>query len=86
MIKKSSKLGRETSIILIQDAIHLALKDTQHARELKSLLNSGVKVLTLDQDVKKRGVADLLINNVELLDYDRLIDFLFLENQRVINL
>jgi sulfur relay protein TusB/DsrH len=86
IVKKVSKLGRETSIILIQDAINLALKDTRHTREMKSMLDNGVKVLLLDQDVKKRGLEDLLINNVELVDCDSLIDFLFLENQRVINL
>jgi sulfur relay protein TusB/DsrH len=86
IVKKISEQGRETSIILIQEAILLALNNTEHTREMRSLLDNGVRVLLLDQDVEKRGVDDLLINNVELIDYDRLIDFLFLENQQVINL
>jgi sulfur relay protein TusB/DsrH len=86
IVNQISILGKETSMILIQEAIHLALKDTRHTREMKRLLDNGVKVLLLEQDVVERGVADLLLNNVELIDYDRLIDFLFLENQRVINL
>jgi sulfur relay protein TusB/DsrH len=86
IVKKISKLGRETSILLIQEAIHLALKDTLHTQEMNSLVDSGVKVLLLDQDVAKRGLDDHLITNVELIDFDAIIDLLFLENQRVINL
>jgi sulfur relay protein TusB/DsrH len=78
--------GEEVGVVLIQDAVYLALGNNEHSGAVKDLLSKGVGFHLLAKDVEKRGVQDYLISDVDLIDYDQLIDLLFSENQRVINL
>jgi sulfur relay protein TusB/DsrH len=76
----------EVSVILIQDAIYLGLKNGEHSEATKHAIEKGVKFHLLTKDVERRGVIHHLISDLELIDYDRLIDLLFREDQRVFNL
>ena len=76
----------EVNVILVQDAIYLALRNTEHSSAIEHAVDEGVKFHLLKKDVEKRGILLNLIPTVELLTYDQVIDLLFLEGQRVINL
>lgn len=76
----------EVTVILFQDAIYLALKNTEYSTAITHVVEEGVKFYLLKKDVEKRGILLNLIPNVELINYDQFIDLLFLEDQRVINL
>jgi len=78
--------GEEVSIVLMQDSVYLALKDAEHSRIAGHAIKQGVKLHLLAEDVKKRGVGHQLMSSLELVDYDELVDLLFREDQRVINL
>lgn len=81
-----SEKDEEVSIVLIQDAIYIALKNSEYSEATRHAIEKGVKFHLLAKDVERRGVLNNLISDLELIDYDRLIDLLFREDQRVINL
>jgi sulfur relay protein TusB/DsrH len=78
--------GEELCVVLIQDAIYLALKSSQSQEPVIRIMEKGVKFFLLAVDVGRRGVLHNLVSGVELIDYDRLIELLFHEDQKVINL
>nr|MDO8081310.1 DsrH/TusB family sulfur metabolism protein [Candidatus Freyarchaeota archaeon] len=86
LVEKLKEKGEEVGVVLIQDAVYLALGNNEHSGAVKDLLGKGVGFHVLAKDAERRGVQDYLISDVELIDYDRLIDLLFSEGQRVINL
>ncbi|WXG39237.1 MAG: sulfurtransferase complex subunit TusB [Candidatus Freyarchaeum deiterrae] len=86
LVEKLKEKGKDVGVVLIQDAVYLALGNNEHSGAVKDLLGKGVSFHALAKDLEKRGVQDYLISDVELIDYDRLIDLLFSEDQRVINL
>jgi sulfur relay protein TusB/DsrH len=71
-------LGLETDVLLLQDGVYL----------LNKALNINLgdrKVHALDVDVQKRGLSDRLVDEVELIDYDGMVDLLF-SSETVVNL
>jgi sulfur relay protein TusB/DsrH len=82
MLKKKE----EVNVILFQDAIYLAVKNAEHSKTIKNAIEKGVKFYLLKKDAEKRGILNNLISNLELINYDKFIDLLFLKDQRVINL
>ena len=76
----------ELSVVLVQDAVYIAIRNDGHSDAVKKLIESGVKFHILEKDVERRGVVNNLIPGLELIDYDRLIDLLFSDDQKVINL
>ena len=73
-------LSVEAGILLIQDGVYFlnnAVADTPDFGERK--------VYALGVDVEKRGLADRLVNGVELIDYDGMVDLLF-SGSTVVNL
>ena len=86
LVERLKEKGEDVGVVLIQDSVYLALGNNEHSESVKDLLGKGVNFHILAKDVEKRGVQNYLISDVELIDYDQLIDLLFSENQRVINL
>lgn len=85
LIEKLKERGEDVGVILIQDAVYLSLGNNEHSEMVKDLLEKGVNFHVLAKDVKMRGVQEYLISDLDLMDYDQLVDLLFGENQRVIN-
>jgi sulfur relay protein TusB/DsrH len=86
LIERLKEKGEDVGVVLVQDAVYLSLGNNEHSGAVKDLLGKGVNFHVLAKDLEKRGVQDYLISDMELIDYDRLIDLLFSEDQRVINL
>jgi sulfur relay protein TusB/DsrH len=58
---------KDAEIVLIQDGIYL---------DVRKIENSGNKVYAIKDDVKKRGYTEILYKNIELIDYDKLVDLI----------
>jgi sulfur relay protein TusB/DsrH len=58
---------KDAEIVLIQDGIYL---------DVRKIENSGNKVYAIKDDVKKRGYTEILSKNIELIDYDKLVDLI----------
>ncbi len=58
---------KDAEIVLIQDGIYL---------DVRKIENSGNKVYAVKDDVEKRGYAEILSKNIELIDYGRLVDLI----------
>ncbi len=78
MLDRVLKIDAE--LLLMQDAVLYVNKNVETNNRLASH-----KVYAVKQDAVKRGLMDRLLDNVELVDYDMLVDLLFSEKQ-VINL
>lgn len=72
-------LSVETEILLIQDGVYF-LNSKAANPDL-----SERKIHALRMDVEKRGLADRLIEGVNLVDYDGMVDLLF-SSDKVVNL
>jgi sulfur relay protein TusB/DsrH len=77
---------QEVSAVLSQDAVYMALKSSAKATDLSQAIKGGVKIYLLSKDVQRRGINEKLTNDLDLIDYDQLVDLLAQENQKVINL
>ncbi|MEM3525823.1 MAG: DsrH/TusB family sulfur metabolism protein [Candidatus Jordarchaeaceae archaeon] len=86
LVEKLKERGENVSVVLIQDAVYLALENNEHSGIIRDLLGKGVDFHVLAKDVELRGIQEHLIPDLDLIDYDQLTDLLFSENQRVINL
>ncbi len=71
---KLVKLDDDAHVVLLQDGVYL---------DPHRLAGSKAKVYVVRSDVEKRGLVDRVPEDVELIDYDRLVD-LVIEN-KVIN-
>jgi len=69
-------------IVLMMDASYLALK----GEEIPQKINGGMSVYVLKDDVKRRGIQDLLIPEVQVIDYEEFIDLVLDSNVKTLNL
>ena len=65
-------LKTESEVILMQDAVLFTNKNVEANNKLRDH-----KIYALASDVEKRGLKDLVIDGVELIDVDVLVDLLF---------
>ena len=79
------KRGEEIALVMMLDAVYMATVAEENAA-VKDMMEKGSKVLLLRSDVERRGLEKRLLPGVELIDYEGLIDILFSEDQRVLNL
>ncbi|GEM_PF-1558895 len=86
IVEKLREKGEDVEVILIQDAVYLALENNGRNQNLESAIGKGVKFYVLERDVEIRGIKTHLQPNFKLIDYDQLADLLFSDNNRVINL
>lgn len=71
---KLARLDANAQIVLIQDGVYI---------DVRRFVGSKVKVYVVRNDVEKRGLVDRVHEDMELIDYDRLVD-LIVQN-KVIN-
>lgn len=69
-----ARLDADAQIVLIQDGVYL---------DVRRFVGSKVKVYLVRSDVEKRGLVDRVHEDMELIDYGRLVD-LIVQN-KVIN-
>ena len=79
------KRGEEIALVMMLDAVYMATVAEENTA-VKDMMEKGSKVLLLKSDVERRGLEKRLLPGVELIDYEGLIDILFSEDQRVLNL
>ena len=79
------KRGGEIALVMMLDAVYMATVAEENTA-VKDMMEKGSKVLLLRSDVERRGLEKRLLPGVELIDYEGLIDILFSEDQRVLNL
>ena len=79
------KRGGEIALVMMLDAVYMATVAEENTA-VKDMMEKGSKVLLLKSDVERRGLEKRLLPGVELIDYEGLIDILFSEDQRVLNL
>ncbi|MCH8105172.1 MAG: sulfurtransferase complex subunit TusB [Proteobacteria bacterium] len=71
------------SILLIEDAVVGALRNTSVSERLVKAIESGVKIFALGEDLKARGLPeDRVIEKITLVDYTGFVK-LATENDRV---
>ena len=58
---------KDAEIVLIQDGIYL---------DVKNIEDKGNKVYAVKDDVEKRGYSKSMSNNIELIDYGKLVDII----------
>ena len=73
-------LNIEADVLLIQDAVLFLNKGRVDAPGF-----NDKKVYALDIDVEKRGLAQRLIDGVELVDYNSMVDLMF-SSDSIVNL
>ena len=79
------KRGEEIALVMMLDAVYMATVAEENPA-VKDKMEKGSKVFRLKSDVERRGLEKRLLPGVELIDYEGLIDILFSEDQRVLNL
>jgi len=84
-VKELRGRGEEIEVVLLQDAVYLALRDSKHSEAVYDAIRMGVKFHLLTRDVERRGVLDRVFPDLSLIDYGRLVDLLFGEGTRVLN-
>ncbi|MGD2201300.1 MAG: DsrH/TusB family sulfur metabolism protein [Candidatus Bathyarchaeota archaeon] len=88
LVKATSlrRQGRDAAVLLMLDAVYLAREPGEHAEVLRDCLASGVDVHLLEEDIAKRGIESGLAAGINLVDFGGLVDLLFKDEQRVLNL
>ena len=70
-IRKNNKLG----LVLIHDGVIGISTKGRIPKKVEELLSLDVKVLTMSQDLKARGISPENIHNkIKMIEYDDLID------------
>jgi tRNA 2-thiouridine synthesizing protein B len=60
-------------ILLLEDGVFGAITSAPGADELQLLIQCGVKVFALTNDIKARGLEEKLAPNIELIDYNTFV-------------
>ena len=84
-VESLEKRGGEIALVMMLDAVYMATVAEENTA-VKDMMEKGSKVFLLKRDVERRGLEKRLLPGVELIDYEGLIDILFSEDQRVLNL
>lgn len=75
--------GIESELLLVQDGVFFADKGNKNSATLKEL---GVKVHAIKHHVEERGVANRLVLDVNLVNYDDAIDIMMKQSDKIISL
>ena len=78
--------GEDVSLVLTQDAVHHAIGNGKYSSDIEGLMTRGVEIYALHEHVARRGLSNYIVPGSKLIGYDELIDLLFREDQRVLNL
>ncbi|MCP4488639.1 MAG: sulfurtransferase complex subunit TusB [Gammaproteobacteria bacterium] len=75
----------DASVLLIEDAVVAALRNTTIAAQVSTAANTGIKFFALADDLRARGLSDQrVMDDVTLVDYAGFVK-LATENDRVQN-
>ena len=77
---------RDVAILLMLDSVFMVSESGEYSDTLKRCMDLGVKIYLLEGDVVKRGIRDSLLEGLTLVDFNGMVDLLFEEKQRVLNL
>lgn len=56
-------------ILLLEDGVFGAITSAPEADELQRLIQAGISVFALINDIKARGLEDKIAPNIKLIDY-----------------
>ena len=62
--------GKQDGILLLEDGVFGGLISAPCAEELSTLINSGMKVYALINDVNARGLQEKIRSDIYLTDYN----------------
>ena len=83
--EKFNQQGIEVSVVLIQDGVYLSQGNNGYSKQIKQIMNQGIKINILAEDAKKRGLSKYILPNTNIIDYNQLVDTLFEDDLKVIN-
>lgn len=75
--------GNEIGLLLIQDGVFMADKGCPESKELISL---NLHLYACEPHVAERGIKDRLIDDVDFVDYPKIINVIMEEYDKVISL
>ncbi len=75
--------GNEVSALLIQDGVFLADRGCVHSRNLAEL---GIPVYVSKPHAEERGVLSRMISGVVLVEYEKIVDLLMEEHDKIISM
>lgn len=61
--------GHQDGILLLEDGVFGAIRQSPCAEQLGILIGKGVKVYALENDLKARGLIDKLQDQITVTDY-----------------
>jgi tRNA 2-thiouridine synthesizing protein B len=62
--------GQQDGILLLEDGVFGAIRQAPCSEELQILINKGVKVYALENDLKARGLREKLQDQITVTDYN----------------
>lgn len=65
-----SVCGINDGILLLEDGVFGAIRQAPFANDLQELINKGVKVYALEDDIKARGLIEKLQHRIIVTDYN----------------
>lgn len=71
--------GQGSAVLLIEDGVYAAARDTAVSKQLQEALNS-VSIYALKPDVDARGMQDRVMDGVRLVDYGGFVDLVVEHN------
>jgi len=85
LVKKIAEKGLTPDIVLLSEAVYMLVDKKQYLSGVKKAIECGARFFALSQDASKRGI-EKMINDVEIIDYEGLVDLLLEKSRSVINL
>lgn len=77
------KLQTNAGLLLYQDGVYLALKNTNHAKQLTKLAKTH-PIYLLEDDVKARGITEQLLQFTNYINYEQFVK-LTMQHQKIIS-
>lgn len=62
--------GKQDGILLLEDGVFGALTSAPCAEELSGLIDSGIKIYALADDVNARGLHEKIRKDILIMDYN----------------
>lgn len=74
--------GQSDAVIFIEDGVYCAVESQQHQRLLQQMLDKQVSIYALSADIIARGIGDMLIKSIQVVNYDEFVT-LTVNHQRI---
>lgn len=63
----------DSAVLLFEDGVYGALKGSSVSAQIQDAM-SNVKFYALESDIKLRGIADKVMDGIEIVDYAKFVD------------